>query len=381
MRSLTPDYIPLKHYLEEHKDDILKDIQYIVESDSPSLDKNLLDRCSERIQELFIKYFGYPAEVIEMEQYGNHLKFEYGQGEEYILILSHFDTVWDKDELTFKIEENKAYGPGILDMKGGLVQAIWAIKSCKDLQLPLKKKIIFLCTSDEEIGSPSSRDIIEQLAKKASVVLVTEPPVSGTGALKTARKGGSRYFIDIQGKAAHSGNHHEDGVSAIKEAASITLFLESLTDYTKGTTVNVGLFKGGGKLNVVPDKATIGVDVRASSYEEQKRIDEIINTIEPSTKGISIKVDGEINRPPMIRTNETAKLFYTAKEIGESLGIQLEEASVGGGSDGNFTAALGVPTLDGLGAYGKGIHERHEHILIDEIPIRTALFCGLLLNL
>jgi glutamate carboxypeptidase len=368
----------IKAYMTKHHQDIMEDMKYIVESESPSHDKALLDVCGQRIQDLLEKHFGYRAMLIEEKEHGNHLRFEYGEGEEKLLILSHFDTVWDKGELPIKEEGGNIFGPGILDMKGGLVQAIWSMKACKDLGLHVNKRIVFLCTSDEEIGSPSSQALIEQEAKDSFCVLVTEPPVAGSGALKTERKGSARYYVDVTGKAAHSGNHHEDGVNAIKEVAEQILYLESLTDYDKGTTVNVGSVEGGGPLNVVADAASIGVDVRMETEEEQDRIEHIMEELEPHTEGAKIKVHGGVMRPPMHKNERTEKLFAKAKEVAQELNMELKEESAGGGSDGNFTAAMGVPTLDGLGAAGEGIHARDEHILIDDIPERTALLCKLL---
>lgn len=366
-------------YMEENKQDIIKDIRYLVERDSPSNDVELVDLCADRIQKLFVRYFGYSADVIKNSDYGDHLRFEYGEGERTILILSHFDTVWDEGDLKLKIDGDKLYGPGILDMKGGLVQAIWSIKAIKDLSLEMHKKIVFLCTSDEEIGSPSSKSLIESEANNSDYVLVTEPPVAETGALKTGRKGSSRYFVEVKGKKAHSGNNHEDGINAIKEAARQIVYLESLTDYKIGTTINVGSIKGGGKLNVVPDFAKFGVNVRVSTKKEQKRIDQLIKNLSPYENGIKLKVSGGINRPPMNKSEATEELFEIAQDVAADLDLgELEQAYVGGGSDGNFTASLGIPTLDGLGAVGEGIHAKNEHILASEIPNRSALLCRLL---
>lgn len=361
--------------------EILDDIKFLVECDSPSLNKKLVDQCGERIQELLYRYFGKRAEVLEEEKYGNHLKFEFGEGDETILILSHFDTVWEPGDLEFKIEGDLAYGPGILDMKGGLVQAIWAIKAIKKLNIPFSKKLIFLFTSDEEVSSPSSRYVIEEIAKDCDYALITEPPVVRTGALKTERKGSARYFIDITGKAAHAGNNHHEGASAIQEAAKAIDFLESLTDYDVGTTVNVGSVKGGGKLNVVADHAEIGIDVRASTSEEQERIDDIIHGLTPFTEGTSIDVQGGISRPPMEQNQDSKNLFQTAKEAAKEEGFKLKQASVGGGSDGNLTANMGIPTLDGLGIIGDGIHARNEHIITSSIPERAAFFTNLLISI
>ncbi|MFC4411472.1 M20 family metallopeptidase [Chungangia koreensis] len=367
-------------YIFEHQKEILKDIKYIVKADSPSREKELMDSCAQRIQQLFIRYFGYPAEVVKETLYGNHLRFEYGEGDRQILLLTHFDTVWDAGELTVKEDGNRIYGPGILDMKSGLVQAIWAIKSFHDLGINLNKRIVMLCTSDEEIGSPSSKKLIEQEALNSDAAFVMEPPVTSSGALKTGRKGTSKYTIEVNGRASHAGNHHKKGISAIREIAKQILYVESLTDYDKGTTVNVGAIKGGGKLNVVPDKATIGIDIRAKTVEEQKRIHQLIMGLKPQTEGIVLNVKGGINRPPMERGKATFKLFKLAQEAAAGLGVHLVEAAVGGASDGNLTAHLGIPTLDGLGAMGSGIHERSEHIVVDEIPNRTAILSMLLLK-
>lgn len=366
-------------YMEDNQGNIINDIRYLVERDSPSNDVDLVDLCADRIQKLFEKYFGYAAEVIENDDYGNHLRFEYGEGDGTVLVLSHFDTVWDEGDLSVKVEGDKLYGPGILDMKGGLVQAIWSIKAIKELNLDINKKIVFLCTSDEEIGSPSSKKIIEEEAVDSDYVLVTEPPVAETGALKTGRKGSSRYFVEIKGKKAHSGNNHQDGINAIKEAARHIVDLENLTDYSIGTTINVGSIKGGGKLNVVPDYAKFGVNVRVKNKKEQKRIDDYVRDLTPYTEGIQLKITGGINRPPMNKNEGTEELFEIAQNVAEDLDMgELEQAYVGGGSDGNFTASLGIPTLDGLGAVGEGIHAKNEHILASEVPNRAALLCKLL---
>lgn len=371
----------LLKYMEEHQKELLEDIRRIVESDSPSLNKELTDLCGERISDLLEQRLGQRPEVIPEKAYGDHLKLEFGEGEERILILSHFDTVWEPDELVYKVEGDLAYGPGILDMKGGLVQAIWALKAIRDLDLPLQKKIVFLFTSEEEVSSPVSRHLIQREAEGCSYALVTEPPVVGSGALKTARKGSARYTIRFTGKSAHAGNNHHEGASAIRAASRAVEYLELQTDYKLGTTVNVGLFKGGGKLNVVSDRAEIGVDVRASTNAELERIDALIKALEPFLEGTELTVEGGISRPPMERTEQTARLFELAQAAGKEIGLELTEESVGGGSDGNLTAAMGIPTLDGLGAYGLGIHARNEQITISELPKRAALFAKLLVSL
>lgn len=368
-------------YLENHTNEILLDLESFVKKDSPSMDKTLVDECGAYLQQLFKKHLDVEPEVFTQTAVGNHLKFTIGHGEKQILILGHFDTVWDKGRLQYRMEGNKAYGPGILDMKGGVIQAIWALKAIRELGLSENKKIVFFCNSDEEIGSKHSRELIEQEARKSSYVLVPEPAEAHTGSLKTARKGVGQFTVKVRGRSSHAGNHHAEGISAVEELARQIIVLQGLTNYKKGTTVNVGIIKGGNRINVVPDYAEAQIDVRVSSLEEADRISECIHRLTPKMNGITIEVSGGMNRPPMVRTAKTEELFRKAHSIASELGFQLEEASVGGGSDGNFTSALGIPTLDGLGTEGEGLHAEHEHILIDSLPKRSALFANLLLRL
>jgi len=372
---------PLLSYLTARQADILQDIETLVKEESPSHDKQAVDECGKVLISLFREHLGIEPEILAQTERGNHLRFTIGQGEEQILILAHFDTVWDKGRLTYRVEGNKAYGPGIYDMKGGIVQSLWAIKACQELHLPLNKKIVFLCTSDEEIGSASSRSYIEEEAKKSQVVLVVEPPVANSGALKTSRKGVSVYNIAFKGKSAHAGNHHKDGISAVDEMARQILYLHSLTDYEKHTTLNVGIAQGGTRVNVVAESAQIRIDVRIKTLAEAERIHSLITGIQPQLPGITLEITGGESRPPMERTKETERLFQLARECGNTCGLELEEDFAGGGSDGNFTAALGIPTLDGLGVVGDGPHAEYEHILIDQLPLRTALFGTLLTKL
>ncbi|MFC7392292.1 M20 family metallopeptidase [Scopulibacillus cellulosilyticus] len=368
-------------YLQKNKNNILSDLEKLVRAESPSDDKKHVDRCGAVLRELFQKHLNIEAEVISQEKAGNDLRFTYGEGESQILILAHFDTVWDVGRLSFHVEDGKAYGPGILDMKGGIIQSLWALKACRVLNLPLNKKIVFLCTSDEEVGSTASRELIEQEALKSEAVLVPEPAVAKSGALKTSRKGVGQFKIIIKGKASHAGNHPEDGISAVEEMAHQILYLHSLNDYEKGTTINAGITHGGSRVNVVAERAEIDVDARVSSMQEGERISHLIHDIKPHLKGTTVKVLGDIERPPMVKTKKTEQLFQIAQSCAKELGIQLKEEKVGGGSDGNFTSALGIPTLDGLGSVGEGPHAEYEHILIDQLPVRSALMAKLLVNL
>ncbi|MCH5584971.1 M20 family metallopeptidase [Shimazuella sp. AN120528] len=368
-------------YLQSHQSEMLADLEELVKAESPSDNKELTDKCGKVLQAIFAKHLGLTADIFRREHTGDHLRFTYGDGSEQILILSHFDTVWDQGQLHFRVEGNRAFGPGIYDMKAGIIQAIWALKACKELGVSFNKKIVFLCTSDEETGSLSSRKLIEQEAKKSSVVLVTEFAVRGTGALKTERKGVGDFIFTIAGLAAHAGNHHEDGVSAVEEMAHQILWLNSFTDYTAGTTINVGVARGGTRPNVVADKAELQVDLRFSDPLAGEQIASKILKAKAFLPKASVKVTGGINRPPMVKTRSTKELFEMAYDCGKQIGITLTETAVGGGSDGNFTAALGIPTLDGLGAMGDGAHAQNEHILIDQLPVRSALMSHLVSRL
>lgn len=379
-KLLTPQTI--HSYLEEHEQAMLDDLIKFVKKESPSRNKKLVDECGAYLTDLFqyrldVEHY----EVIKEDKVGNHMKFTIGKGEQQILIIGHFDTVWEKGRLKLKKEGNKLFGPGILDMKGGIIQSLWAIKAIQELQLPLNKKIVFLCNSDEEIGSIASKKYIEEEAKKSEAVLVAEPAVAGSGALKTSRKGAGIFNLKIWGRAAHAGNHHEDGVNAIEELAKQVIALQRLTDYQKGTTVNVGTITGGSGINVVPEYAEANIDLRVSTEEEAKRVTDIILNLKPLSKGIKLEVTGGMNRPPMVKTEQTKELFECAQSIANELDIALTEEAVGGGSDGNFTAAIGTPTLDGLGACGKGIHAAHEHIQIDKLAERSSLLANLLLKI
>ena len=366
-------------YFTQHEQDIILDIKRLVLADSPSQNKELLDQCKDVIQSMFFEYFHVKAKEYAMAHNGNHLRFEMGQGTDQILLVGHYDTVWDKGALPFHIEEDKIFGPGILDMKSGLVSAIWFFNYVQKFNLPLKKRIVFFLNSDEEIGSPTSRAFIEEEAKKSIAAFILEPAVVISGELKVARKGTSRYLLNIRGKASHAGNNPREGVSAIKEAAHQILNIEALNDTEKGTTLNVGMVQGGGKLNVIPDEAHIGVDVRSVTKVEQERIDDYFENIQPTDPRTLIDISGGINRPPMERDEESEELFEKARQEAEELGFDVEEAQVGGASDGNFTSVY-APTLDGLGLVGDGLHAEHEHILRKHMIERISLLTNTLLE-
>lgn len=367
-------------YLQQHSGEILSDIKTLVAAESPSMNKAAVDRCGDVLRALFTERLGIEAEIDVQEHYGNHLKFTLGSGSDQTVVLGHFDTVWDEGELSMREEDGKFYGPGILDMKAGLVQSIWAARALKEHDLLAGKRIVFLCGSDEEVGSPSSSDWLSHHARGSSQVLVVEPAVAGTGALKVARKGTGQYQIAITGQAAHAGNNPEEGISAVQEMAHQVLFLHGLNAPDRGTTVNVGIAQGGNRINVVADKAVLGIDTRVTSEEEAQRIHDEITQIQPHLPGIKLEITGAQSRPPMRQSAESLVIMQRAQAVAQQIGFSVEGQSVGGGSDGNFTAALGIPTLDGLGATGAGIHARHEHIIIADIASRTALVAGLMLG-
>lgn len=365
-------------YVAQHEEQIIEDLKQLVQAESPSDRKDLVDACGQKIRQLVKERLGIDGVIYPQELRGDHMTFTLGQGEGQILILAHFDTVWEPGRLTLHQEGDKLYGPGVLDMKGGLVASLWAMKACQDLGLPLAKKVCLLCNSDEEVGSSTSQALIEQMARQSSVVLCTEPAEAVTGNLKKARKGTGKYTITIYGKASHAGNDPQGGVSAVEEMAKQTLFLHSLTDYDKGTTVNVGVAQGGTRANIVAERAQMEVDVRTWTLAEAQRIDGIIQGLQPTRPGISLEVSGGIGRPALEFTPANQQAFALAQQAAEELGQHVEGAAVGGGSDGNFTSALGVPTLDGLGAVGDGPHAEREHIELSRYLPRVALLANLL---
>jgi len=299
------------------------------------------------------------------------------------LVLGHYDTVWPQGTIgtmPFRVENGRAFGPGILDMKASLAMFLRVMELIERVGLSLPRPVWAIFTADEESGSHTSRRLIEEVARKSAYVLVLEPALAD-GGLKTSRKGVGRFRLEVEGKAAHAGVAPGDGRSAIRELAHQILRVEQLADGAAGTTINVGVIQGGTAANVVPARARAEIDVRVASQAEERRIDHAIHGLRPVTPDVYLTVDGSFTRPPMERTPAVADLFEQARRIGRELGMELTEGSTGGGSDGNFTAALGLPTLDGLGARGGGAHADDEHIVIDSLHERAALLAALLLDL
>lgn len=370
-------------FMKQHQQEILEDLQTVVAMETPSLEKEAVDRLGRHMAGLFAEA-GATTQFLPREDRGDILRLEWGTGTEpgQTLVLAHMDTVFSAGDIAknpLRIENGRLYGPGTCDMKGGFILFLWALRCLKELGLQPRRKVVALLTSDEEVGSVASREAIEEEARKSAVTLVAESPMAN-GALKTWRKGTSMYRLDVTGKPAHAGVDPTKGISAAVELAHHILTLHSLTDMSVGTTVNVGIIQGGTRTNVVPAEAFARIDVRFMTMEEAHRIDEIIRGLKPVLPGAKLEVTGGINRPPMVRNEATIALFQKAQAAAREMGFDLEEAGTGGGSDGNFTSGVGCPTLDGLGACGNGIHTLDEYVEIEPLPQRAALLARMLME-
>jgi glutamate carboxypeptidase len=358
-------------------------IRALVECESPSGHRPGIDE--------FVQVFRVMAEDIARVRIypGGHLRCEFGlpgslkqdsrkQGQ--ILALGHSDTVWPLGTLKtmpFRQARGRLWGPGVLDMKAGLVFFLFAMRILRELNVPVRRKVILQVNSDEEIGSPSSRLLTEAAARQSVAVLVLEPGTGLDGKLKTARKGVGDYRITVRGRAAHAGLDFETGANAVVEMARQIERIAGFTRLQRGITVSPGVIQGGTRSNVVPAECHVEVDVRAPRAADARYLQRCFSSLKPFDKRCAIEVEGGLNRPPMERSTGVRRLFQMARALGAELGVELEESTSGGGSDGNFTAALGVPTLDGLGGVGEGAHAPHETILIDRIADRTALLAKL----
>lgn len=370
-----------------HQAGMLRDLERLVKIESPSDNKAAVDRANNYAAELFGAVGG-KIRWHRQKKYGDLLEVRFSprllsrKPQKPILLLGHLDTVWamgSLETMPFRLSKGRAFGPGIYDMKAGVTMAIQAMAILRELQIP-HPPVIVLLNSDEEIGSPCSRAVTEKLARECSAVFVLEPALGVGGAYKTARKGVGEYSIHMQGVAAHSGVDFEKGHSAILEMARQIEKIAGFTDLKTGLTVNPGLVRGGTRVNVIAAEARVEIDVRIARTRDGARVDKLFRALRPKDPGCKITVTGGINRPPMERGAGTVKLFRRAKELAEGIGLALEEAATGGGSDGNFTAALGIPTLDGMGAVGEGAHAAHESIFLDHLAPRTALLAGMIAN-
>jgi glutamate carboxypeptidase len=357
-------------------------IRRLVRAESPSDDKPAVDACVA-LAAAHAKSLVGRVKLHRQRSFGDVLEARFGprarlKPAKPVLLLGHLDTVWPLGTLKsmpLREAEGRLFGPGVLDMKAGVAMAFTAIGMLAEADM-LQNEIVLLLNSDEEVGSPVSRPITERLADECGAVYVLEP-AQGL-AYKTARKGTGNWRIDVQGVAAHAGVDFEKGASALVELAHVIEAASSWTDLKRGLTVSVGLAGGGSKTNVIPAEAWAEVDVRIARRADGPRIERKFAALKPVDKRCSLTVTGGINRPPMERTRGTVQLFHRARELARELGFELDEAATGGASDGNFTSALGVPTLDGMGAVGEGAHARHESIVLEHLAPRTALLAGML---
>jgi glutamate carboxypeptidase len=365
--------------------EMLRTLKAFVCAESPSTEKPATDACAELIANEWKKR-GVTVELIAQKHRGAHIRItKAASGSKprgQLLVLGHYDTVYASGTLSrmpFRVAGGRIHGPGVFDMKAGIVQALFALDAIQHLRAALSKKLVFLWTSDEEIGSESSRKLLEAEAKRSDAVFVLEPSLGPRGLLKTARKAvGEAEFI-VHGRASHAGLAPEKGVNAIHELALQIARLRDWNDHARGISVNAGFVAGGTRPNVIPDVAKAIVDLRALRISDMQKIEKRLRRLRPILQGAKLEVRGGFNRPPLERKH-SVELFRRASALAKRMGLAIGEATAGGGSDGNLTAALGVPTLDGLGAVGDGAHSNGEYIVARTMPQRAALLAALLIN-
>ncbi len=378
------DLKALLAYCESELDALVHCLRQAVEIESPSQNKAAIDRmatffgqeCSKRGAN--VQLLGHPtagsAVVAEF--------WEGARGPKPILVLGHLDTVWDTGtlvEMPFQVREGHAYGPGIYDMKSGIVCGLWAVQALVALKISPTGPVRFFLNADEEVSSIAFRDELLAEASRARAVLVLEP-AAAQGALKTSRKGVGEFQITVRGRSAHAGINPSGGINAISELARQIPRIEKFARPQRGLTVNVDVIQGGTRVNVIPELAVARVDVRVPTARDREKIEKQMRALGPILPEAKLEISGGVNRPPLERKMASA-LFEKACKLGRQMGLELKEATTGGGSDGNFTAALGIPTLDGLGGTGDGAHARHEHVILRELPQRAALLAALIASI
>lgn len=364
---------------------MLETLRTFTLAESPSTEKAAADRCAEIIAAEWRKRKVEVA-LIPQKLRGAHIRIKWapsaGNPKGQLLVLGHYDTVYASgtlQKMPFLVRRGKAYGPGVFDMKAGIVQALFALDILLQTRAPVHKQIVFLWTSDEEIGSDSSRKLLEAEARRSEAVFVLEPSLGSRGFLKTARKGVGEAELIVRGKASHAGLAPEDGVNAVHELALQIAKMRAWNNARRGVTVNADVIQGGTRVNVIAERARALIDLRALRIADMQAIQAKLRALRPILPGAKLELKGGFNRSPMER-KVSAALFTHAKKLAAEMGIQLGEGTAGGGSDGNLTAALGIPTLDGLGAVGDGAHSAGEHIIINKMPERAAVLAALLAN-
>ncbi|MGA8503053.1 MAG: M20 family metallopeptidase [Candidatus Sulfotelmatobacter sp.] len=374
-------------YFSEHEDEIVATIRNLVEIESPSDNKPAVDRIAAFLAPRF-EALGGRTHLHRSTDFGDNLQIDFAApsragtpNRKPVMLLGHYDTVYPLGTLAnmpCKIENGRLLGPGVLDMKSGIALMLHAIAALQAWHGQLPRPVTVFLVSDEEIGSHSSRKITEALAKESAGVLVLEPAAGLRGAVKTARKGVGEYTLRVKGVAAHAGLDPGKGHSAILELARQIAVVSRLNNLQQGISANPGIVQGGTRTNVVAAEASVGIDVRIKSAKQASGLDRKLRSLKPFDKHCKLEMTGGINRLPMERTAGVAALYKKAQEIARQIEWKLEEAAVGGGSDGNFTAGMGIPTLDGLGGVGDGAHAVHEFIVISELPRRALLLAGMI---
>ena len=374
--------LALLRWCESERDWLRQTIETLVRLESPSTDKAAVDRCGAEVASC-LRELGGQVEVLEQSDRGNHIRAAFPGDHRRVLLLGHIDTVWPLgqiERMPVKEEDGRLHGPGVFDMKSGLGIAMLAMRALRQFAHVRPPTVTMLWTTDEEIGSGTSRAILEHEARRNDAVLVLEPSLPG-GAAKTRRKGCGDFELTVHGISAHAGIDPGKGANAIHELALQIIRLAALQDLELGISVNVGVISGGTRPNVVPERAHATIDVRVPTMADAARIDTAVRQLQPRLSGTRLEITGGFGRPPLERGEHVAGLYRTARAVAASLDFDLQEGGTGGGSDGNFTAALGVPTLDGLGPRGDGAHAVHEHVELADLPWRAAFLASLLVRL
>ncbi len=373
----------LLQHLRPQLEKMIETLGELTSLESPSLEKEAADRCCKYLADLWLQRRTV-VEIVQQKLRGDHLRILWTPTESrpkaQLLVLGHYDTVYPTGTLAkmpFAVRSGKAFGPGTFDMKSGIVQAFFALKAMQELQLKIVKRIVFLWTSDEEIGSESSRRMIKREALGSDAVFVLEPSLGAKGLLKTARKGVGEVQLTVHGRASHAGLAPEKGVNAIHELAAQIQRIEKWNGNRRGVTINANIVEGGSRTNVIADRAKATLDLRAWTVPDMMKLENRLHRLEPIDRRAKLELHGGFDRPPWERKMSSG-LFESARALAKQMGVRIGEAAAGGGSDGNFTAALGIPTLDGLGAVGDGAHSAEEHMIVKFMPERAALLAALL---
>jgi glutamate carboxypeptidase len=369
-------------WLELRREEMVERVRALVEHESPSTDKRAVDGLAAKVG-AELERIGGAVKLHSQKEFGACVQadFEGASKAKPLLLLGHIDTVYELGTLKkmpWRNEGGNIWGPGVFDMKCGVVQMMYAIAALREVRGGLPRPVIVLLNSDEEVGSPASRKLTEKLARQCEAVLVFEPAAGAKGMCKTARKGVGNFRISVRGRAAHAGLDFEKGASAVTELARQIVRVSEFTDMESGLTVNPGIVRGGTRTNVVADFAEVEVDVRVMKARDGEMLERKFGKLKVFDRRCKVEVSGGMNRAPFERTAGVVKLYKQARGLAAELGFELLETAVGGGSDGNFTAGMGVPTLDGLGAVGDGAHSETEHVVVKEIPRRAALVAKLI---